>query len=76
MIEAGVNQAGVNLNTASAALLQHISGLNKTTAKNIVAYRDENGRFTTRTSSKSCPLRPKAYEQAAGFLRIIGEKMF
>ncbi|WP_302451034.1 Tex family protein [Ligilactobacillus animalis] len=75
VIETGVNQAGVNLNTASAALLQHISGLNKTTAKNIVAYRDENGRFTTRTQLKKVArLGQKAYEQAAGFLRIIGGK--
>lgn len=77
VIETGVNQAGVNLNTASAALLQHISGLNKTTAKNIVAYRDENGRFTTRTQLKKVArLGQKAYEQAAGFLRIIGGKCF
>lgn len=75
VIETGVNQAGVNLNTASPALLEHISGLNKTTAKNIVAYRDENGRFTSRTQLKKVArLGQKAYEQAAGFLRIIDGK--
>lgn len=78
VIETGVNQAGVNLNTASAALLQHISGLNKTTAQNIVAYRDENGRFEVRTELKKVPrLGKKAYEQAAGFLRISeGKNIF
>lgn len=78
VIETGVNQAGVNLNTASVALLQHISGLNKTTAQNIVAYRDENGRFEVRTELKKVPrLGKKAYEQAAGFLRISeGKNIF
>lgn len=76
VIETGVNQAGVNLNTASAALLQHISGLNKTTAKNIVAYRDENGRFTTRTQLKKVArLGQKAYEQAEIGTALAEEKL-
>lgn len=71
VVETAVNQVGVNVNTASQQLLQHISGLNKTTAKNIVSYRDENGSFSNRTQLKKVPrLGPKAYEQAIGFLRI------
>lgn len=68
-------QCGVDLNTASASLLEHISGINKTIAKNIVAYREENGQFTSRKQLLKVPkLGPKAYEQCAGFLRIRGGK--
>lgn len=75
VVETAVNQVGVNLNTASAPLLQHVSGLNKTIANNIVAFREENGIFTGRTQLKKVArLGPKAYEQAAGFLRIISGK--
>lgn len=75
VIETAVNQIGVNLNTASVALLTHISGLNKTIAQNIVTYRDENGEFNLRNQLKKVPrLGPKAYEQAAGFLRIMDGK--
>ncbi|MGF2053412.1 Tex family protein [Vagococcus fluvialis] len=71
VVETAVNQVGVNVNTASAQLLQHISGLNKTTAKNVVLYREENGTFNSRTQLKKVPrLGPKAYEQAIGFLRV------
>jgi len=71
VVETAVNQVGVNVNTASAQLLQHISGLNKTTAQNIVKYRDENGAFMVRNQVKKVPrLGPKAFEQAIGFLRI------
>lgn len=71
VIETTVNQVGVNVNTASAALLKHISGLTKTTAENIVLYREENGKFTSRTQLKKVKrLGPKAFEQAVGFLRI------
>lgn len=71
VLETAVNQVGVNLNTASAPLLMHIAGLTKTTAANIVAYRDENGPFASRAALKKVPkLGPKAFEQAAGFLRI------
>lgn len=71
VLETAVNQVGVNLNTASAPLLTHIAGLTKTTAANIVAYRDENGPFASRAALKKVPkLGPKAFEQAAGFLRI------
>ena len=66
---------GVNVNTASAPLLQHVAGLNKTTATNVVAYREENGRFASRAQLKKVSrLGPKAYEQAVGFLRIIDGK--
>ena len=72
VIETGVNQVGVNLNTASSQLLEHISGLNKSIAKNIVKYRDENGKFKTRKELLNVPrLGNKAYEQSAGFLRIV-----
>lgn len=72
VIETGVNQVGVNLNTASPQLLEHISGLNKAIAKNIVKYRDENGKFKTRKELLNVPrLGSKAYEQSAGFLRIV-----
>lgn len=71
VIETTVNQVGVNVNTASAALLKHISGLTKTTAENIVIYREENGKFTSRAQLKKVKrLGPKAFEQAVGFLRI------
>jgi len=72
VVETAVNKVGVNVNTASAALLEHIAGLTKTTAANVVTFRDENGKFTNRTQLKKVPrLGPKAYEQAVGFLRII-----
>lgn len=75
VVETAVNQVGVDVNTASPQLLQHISGLNKTTAQNIVIYREENGEFTARTQLKKVPrLGPKAYEQAIGFLRVPGRK--
>lgn len=71
VLETAVNQVGVNLNTASPQLLTHIAGLTKTTAANIVAYRDENGQFTSHAQLKKVPkLGPKAFEQAAGFLRL------
>lgn len=72
VVETAVNKVGVNVNTASAALLEHIAGLTKTTAANVVAYRDENGKFTNRSQLKKVPrLGPKAFEQAVGFLRIV-----
>lgn len=75
VVETVVNQVGVDVNTASPQLLQHISGLNKTTAQNVVNYREENGEFTARNQLKKVPrLGPKAYEQAIGFLRIPGGK--
>ncbi|MDT2506674.1 Tex family protein [Enterococcus avium] len=75
VVETAVNQVGVNVNTASPQLLQYASGLNKTTAQNIVNYREENGAFTSRPQLKKVPrLGPKAYEQAIGFLRIPGAK--
>lgn len=73
VVETAVNQVGVNLNTASVALLQHVSGLNKTIAHNIVQYREANGRFSSRQQLKKVPrLGPKAFEQSVGFLRIVG----
>ena len=75
VVETAVNKVGVNVNTASAALLEHIAGLTKTTAANVVAYRDENGKFTNRSQLKKVPrLGPKAFEQAVGFLRIMDGK--
>ena len=75
VVEKAVNQVGVNLNTASVPLLTHIAGLNTTLAQNIVDYRDNNGVFTSRIDLKKVPrLGPKAYEQAAGFLRILDGK--
>ncbi len=75
VVETCVNKVGVDLNTASAPLLAYISGINKTIAKNIVAYREENGAFSTRRELlKVAKLGPKAYEQCAGFLRIRGGK--
>ena len=78
VVETAVNQVGVNLNTASAALLRHISGLTKATAQNIVDYRVENGLFTNRKQLKKVKrLGPKAFEQSAGFLRLPnGEELF
>ncbi len=73
VVETAVNRVGVNLNTASPELLVHISGLTKTTATNIVGYRNESGQFTSRMALKKVPrLGPKAFEQSVGFLRIIG----
>ena len=73
VVEDCVNKVGVDLNTASASLLEYISGISKTIAKNIVAYREENGRFTNRKQLlKVAKLGPKAYEQCAGFMRITG----
>ena len=70
-----VNAVGVDLNTASQSLLRQVSGLTAATAKNIVAYREENGRFTSRAQIKKVPkLGPKAFEQCAGFLRIPESK--
>jgi uncharacterized protein len=75
VVEDCVNSVGVDLNTASIYLLTYISGLNMTVSKNIVAYRDENGRFKSRPELKKvAKLGPKAYEQCAGFLRIPGGK--
>ena len=78
VVETAVNQVGVNLNTASATLLRHISGLTKTTAQNIVNFREEHGLFANRKQLKDVKrLGPKAYEQSAGFLRILnGEELF
>lgn len=71
VVEDCVNAVGVDVNTASRSLLQQISGLTATTAKNIVAYREENGPFTNRSQLKKVPkLGPKAFEQSAGFLRV------
>ncbi len=73
VVETAVNRVGVNLNTASPELLVHISGLTKTTAQNIVSYRNETGQFENRSQLKKVPrLGPKAFEQSVGFLRIIG----
>lgn len=71
VVEDCVNNVGVDLNTASAPLLEYVSGINKTLAKNIVAYREENGQFESRRELlKVAKLGPKAFEQCAGFLRI------
>lgn len=71
VVEDCVNKVGVDLNTASASLLEYISGINKTIAKNIVTYREEQGKFTNRKQLlKVAKLGPKAYEQCAGFMRI------
>ncbi len=73
VVEDSVNKVGVDLNTASASLLEYISGISKVIAKNIVVYREENGRFTDRKQLlKVAKLGPKAYEQCAGFMRITG----
>lgn len=78
VVETAVNQVGVNLNTASATLLQHVSGLTKTTAQNIVEFRGEVGLFDNRKQLKKVKrLGPKAFEQSAGFLRIPdGDELF
>ncbi|MBQ9341936.1 MAG: RNA-binding transcriptional accessory protein [Lachnospiraceae bacterium] len=73
VVEDCVNKVGVDLNTASASLLSYISGISKPIAKNIVTYREENGKFTKRSDLKKVPkLGPKAFEQSAGFMRIMG----
>ena len=73
VVEASVNRVGVDLNTASAPLMEHISGISKTIAKNIVAYREANGIFRNRRELLKVPkLGPKAFEQCAGFMRISG----
>ncbi len=73
VVEDSVNRVGVDLNTASVPLMEHISGISKTIAKNIVAYREKNGRFTNRKELlKVSKLGPKAFEQCAGFMRISG----
>lgn len=75
VVEGCVNRVGVDLNTASASLLEYVSGISKAIAKNIVSYREENGKFTERKQLlKVAKLGPKAYEQCAGFLRIIDGK--
>lgn len=75
VVEGSVNKVGVDLNTASASLLEYISGITKVIARNIVTYREENGRFTNRNQLlKVAKLGPKAYEQCAGFMRILEGK--
>ena len=75
VVEDCVNAVGVDVNTASVSLLSHVAGINKTIAKNIVSYREENGAFTSRAQLKKVPrLGPKAFEQCAGFLRVPGGK--
>ncbi|MCI8742352.1 MAG: RNA-binding transcriptional accessory protein [Lachnospiraceae bacterium] len=75
VVEDCVNKVGVDLNTASASLLEYVSGITKTVAKNIVAYREENGAFADRKELlKVAKLGPKAFEQCAGFMRITGGK--
>jgi uncharacterized protein len=75
VVEDCVNAVGVDINTASPSLLQRVAGLNKTTAKNIVTYREENGAFTSRKSINKVPkLGPKAFQQCAGFLRVPESK--
>lgn len=75
VVEDCVNAVGVDVNTASVSLLQQVSGLTATTAKNVVAYREENGAFTTRSQLKKVPkLGPKAFQQCAGFLRVPESK--
>ncbi|MBR5529298.1 MAG: RNA-binding transcriptional accessory protein [Oscillospiraceae bacterium] len=75
VVEDCVNAVGVDLNTASVSLLQQVSGLTSTTAKNIVTYREENGAFTSRSQLKKVPkLGPKAFQQCAGFLRVPESK--
>ncbi len=75
VVEDCVNAVGVDVNTASPSLLQRVSGLTATTAKNVVKYREENGAFTSRTQLKKVPkLGPKAFEQCAGFLRVPESK--
>lgn len=77
VVETVVNQVGVNVNTASPALLSHVAGFNKTLANNVVKFREENGALTSRSQLKQVPrLGAKAFEQAAGFLRIPDAKNF
>lgn len=77
VVETVVNQVGVNVNTASPALLSHVAGFNKTLANNVVKFREENGALASRAQLKKVPrLGAKAYEQAAGFLRIPDAKNF
>lgn len=72
VVESSVNKVGVDVNTASAPLLEYVSGINKTIAKNIVDYREQNGKFTNRRQLLKVPkLGPKAFEQCAGFMRIL-----
>lgn len=72
VVETAVNQVGVNVNTASSSLLEHVAGLSKTTAKNIIKERNELGKFNNRSQLKKVPrLGPKTYEQSIGFLRIV-----
>src|SRR5699024_12678230 len=72
VVETAVNQVGVNVNTASSSLLEHVAGLSKTTANNLVKEREALGKFTKRTQLKKVPrLGPKTYEQSIGFLRVI-----
>lgn len=76
VVEDSVNSVGVDLNTASYSLLEHIAGISKTIAKNIVAYREENGDFTSRAQIKKVKrLGPQAFTQCAGFMRIEGAKL-
>ncbi len=71
VVEKSVNNVGVDLNTASVSLMEHVSGISKTVAKNIVSYREENGKFTSRKELlKVSKLGPKAYEQCAGFMKV------
>lgn len=73
VVEKSVNEVGVDLNTASVSLMEHVSGISKSVAKNIVAYREENGKFYTRDELlKVKKLGPKAYEQCAGFMKVKG----
>lgn len=75
VVEDCVNRVGVDLNTASASLLEYVSGVSKAIAKNIVLYREENGKFASRSQLlKVAKLGPKAYEQCAGFMRISDGK--
>ena len=75
VVEDCVNAVGVDVNTASPSLLQRVAGLNGTTAKNVVAYREENGPFTARKQLLKVPkLGPKAFQQCAGFLRVPESK--
>ncbi|CEN80394.1 Tex family protein [Paraclostridium sordellii] len=75
VVEDAVNSVGVDLNTASYSLLEHIAGINKTIAKNIIEYREENGDFTSRAQIKKVKrLGPQAFTQCAGFLRIVSSK--
>ena len=77
VVESAVNRVGVDLNTASVPLLSRVAGVNSTVAKNIVAYREENGEFSSRAELKKVPkLGPKAFEQCAGFLRVHGGRNF